>query len=288
MKALVIGASGRVGRHLMRLLAARGDEAVGTYASRPFAGGVPLHIDDGAAVASLLRTLRPATVFQPGSQTHVDACEERPEEARRINVDGVANVARGCAAAGAALVSFSTDYVFDGAGGPYAESAEPRPLSAYGRSKLEGERAALEAGIPAVVVRTASVYEFLPGDGNFLMFVHDRLAAGRSVSCYTDQSGTPSHAPDVAAAALAVADARLTGIVHAAGPGFMDRHAFALKVAAAFGLDPALVVATTSAGMPQRAARPARAGLVSTRLEAETGFRMRSVEEALREIRPQG
>lgn len=284
MKALVIGASGRVGRHLMRLLTARGDEAAGTYATRPFPGGVPLRIEDGAQVEALLRRIRPQVVFQPGSQTHVDACEERPGEARRINVEGVAHVARGCAAVGAYLVSFSTDYVFDGAEGPYAESAAPRPLSEYGRSKLAGEKAVTA---PATVIRTASVYEYFPGDGNFLMFVHDRLAAGQPVSCFTDQSGTPSYGPDVAAAALAVADRRLTGIMHAAGPEAMSRHAFALKVAAAFGFDPALVVATTHRETPQRAIRPARAGLISTRLEAETGFRMRSVDEALREIRGQ-
>lgn len=267
MKTLVVGASGRVGRRLMRRL-----DAVGTYASRPFDGGVHLAIEDAAEVDAVIGRVRPDVVFQPGSWTNVDLCTERPDEALRINVDGVAHVARACRAAGAFFVSFSTDYVFDGAAGPYAVVAEPRPISHYGRTKREGELAGAD-----VVIRTASVYDWWPGDGNFMMFVHDRLRAGEPVYGYTDQFGTPSYAPDVADAAIEVARRRRTGIVHVAGPEFVSRFEFARRIAAAFGLDTGLIVASTTAERPQATPRPPRAGLLSS-------VRLRTFEEAAREF----
>ena len=266
MKALVVGASGRVGRHL--LLRTGG---VGTYASRPFDAGLHLAIEDAGEVDAVMDFVKPDVVFQPGSMTNVDACTLRPHEALRVNVEGVANLARACRAAGAFLVSFSTDYVFDGAAGPYAEDARPRPISHYGLTKLEGERAAEDAG---VVVRTASVYDAWPGDGNFMMFVRDRLAAGEPVYGYTDQFGTPSFAPDVAAAAIEIAEQRRTGVVHVAGPEFLSRYEFAVRVARAFGLDPARIEAATTAQRPQATPRPPKAGLISS-------FRLRTFDAAM-------
>lgn len=264
MKALVIGASGRVGRHLLRRTG-----GIGTYASRPFDGGIHLAIEDAAEVEAVIGRVLPHVVFQPGSMTNVDACTERPGEATRVNVDGVVNVARACRAAGAFLVNFSTDYVFDGEAGPYAEDAEPRPISHYGHTKRLGELAGAD-----VVIRTASVYDWWPGDGNFMMFVHDRLRAGRPVYGYTDQFGTPSYAPDVADAAIEIARQRRTGIAHVAGPEFLSRYEFARRVATSFGLDPGRIEPTTTAERRQVTPRPPRAGLVSP-------VRLRTFEEAM-------
>lgn len=281
MKALVIGASGRVGRHLLQMLHARGDTAVGTYHSRPFEGGVLLAIESGDAVERLISEQRPHVVFQPGSQTHVDACEDRPEEANRINMGGAGHIVQACEAVGAFLVHFSTDYVFDGAAGPYAEDAEPNPISHYGFTKREAEKVVAQSTLKAAIVRTAMIYEHRAGDGNFLMFLHDRLTSGEGVFCYTDQFGTPSYAPDIAAATLEIADRRLTGVIHVAGPDFLSRVEFARRVAGAFGLNADLIQPVTTSDRPQKARRPPKAGLRADRLKAELKTRMHSLDEAL-------
>jgi dTDP-4-dehydrorhamnose reductase len=282
VNALVVGASGRVGRRILQRLRARGDRAVGTFVSRPFDGGVRLDVGSAPDVERIARETRPHVVFLAGGLTHVDACEERPDEALRVNVDGTAHVVRACGEAGAYLLGFSTDYVFDGADGPYAESAAPAPLSHYGFTKLAGEQLVLNAGLAAAVARTSMVYEFRPGDGNFLMFVYDRLAAGRPALCYTDQFGTPSSVEDVAAAAVEIADRRLTGLIHVAGPDFMSRAEFGRAVAAAFGMDARLIQEATTRDRPQQARRPVRAGLRTDRMRTELKTRMRGLADALR------
>src|SRR5262245_60179502 len=145
MRAFVIGASGQVGGNLLEAFRARGHEALGTHARHPMDGLAPLDVTDHAAVERAVGDARPDWVLCPAGLTHVDYCEEHPAEAYAINRDGPLAAARSAARAGAGFVYFSTEYVFDGERGPYAEEDAVRPISAYGRSKWEGERAVLEA-----------------------------------------------------------------------------------------------------------------------------------------------
>src|SRR5262249_21687288 len=143
MRALVIGASGQVGGCLLEALRARGHEAIGTHAHHPLEGLGHLDVTDHAAVERVVQEKRPDWVLCPAGLTHVDYCEEHPVEAFAINKDGALAAARAASRGGAGFVFFSTEYVFDGTGGPYAEDDVARPLSVYGRSKWEGERAVL-------------------------------------------------------------------------------------------------------------------------------------------------
>ena len=158
MRALVIGASGQVGAALLRVLAARGHQAVGTWAHHAYPGLVPLDLTDGASLVRLLGDLRPDWVLCPAALSHVDYCEEHPDEAFAVNVHAPFAAAKTAARAGAGFVYYSSDYVFDGVGGPFVEEHPPRPLGVYGRSKAEGEAAVLSALDRALVVRTSVVY----------------------------------------------------------------------------------------------------------------------------------
>src|SRR5689334_9389163 len=157
MRALVIGASGQVGAVLLRVLAARDHEAVGTWAHRAYPGLVPLDLADTGALERLLGEHRPDWVLCPAALSHVDYCEEHPEEAFAVNVHTPLAAARATARAGAGFVYYSSDYIFDGVGGPFVEEAPPHPLGVYGRSKAEGEAAVLSALARALVVRTSVV-----------------------------------------------------------------------------------------------------------------------------------
>src|SRR2546427_4284740 len=165
MRALVIGASGQVGASLLAVLRARGHEGHGTHGTHPAPGLSPLDLTDHAAVARLISQTRPEWIFCPAGLSHVDYCEDHADEAFAVNRDGVHAAARAAEAGGAGFVFYSSDYVFDGVGGPFAGSDTAPPLSVYRRSKGEGEQAVMGALRPAhVIPRRRGVGPAGPGE----------------------------------------------------------------------------------------------------------------------------
>lgn len=198
----------------------------------------------------------------------VDAAEDDPERARRVNIDGAANVA----AAAPVVVHFSTNYVFDGsASRPYTIADEPHPINRYGRTKLLGEWAVLAANRRAVVIRTSWV--FGPGGNNFLSTAPRRLRAGERVESIEDVEASVTYAPDLARAALALVER--PGLHHLVNEGVCSYADFAQEAARLAGADPALVVRVRS-GAVMRAPRPRY-----TPMAADVA--MRSWQEALAE-----
>jgi dTDP-4-dehydrorhamnose reductase len=256
MKSLVIGASGQVGKCLMRLL---GDDAVGTAHRRATGHLVPLDLADAVAVTRFIADLRPDRIFVPGGVTAVDWCETHEAEARRICVDGTVAVREAAEAVGALVVFFSTDYVFSGKSGPYSETDAPDPISAYGRVKLEAEKAA--AGGRSTILRTSMVFSDDPDSKNFHNFVRDTLRAGKELKAYSDQTGNPTYAPILARIASILHGTEGMGVFHVAGPEVLSRVEFARRVARAYGFDEGRVKPVTSEEMPMPAARPKQGGL---------------------------
>ncbi|MFF8961016.1 dTDP-4-dehydrorhamnose reductase [Streptomyces sp. NPDC014894] len=280
---MVIGATGTLGREVAAQLAARGADTVRT-------GSADLDLTDARAVASAVADRRPDVVVNCAAWTAVDLAETEESEARRVNGEGPAHLARACAAAGGRLLHVSTDYVFGGgpadSGRPYAEDAEPGPRTAYGRTKLEGERAVLTA-LPgsAAVVRTAWLYG--RGEGGF---VHTMAALarepGRTVEVVDDQHGQPSWAPDVAARIIALGAlpaARAHGVFHATGAGRTTWHALAREVFSLTGADPDRVRAIDSSRLRRAAPRPAWSVLGHARWAAAGLPAMRHWRTALAE-----
>lgn len=286
MRALVVGGSGQIGGWLLRVLAERGHEAVGTYHTVPQEGLVPLDASRLDEATGLVRHGRPDVVFYPAGFTWVDGCERDPARARDANLDQPRNVARAASGIGARFVSFSTDYVFDGAGGPYDEGSPPNPLSVYGRAKLDAERAlADELGDRALTVRTSWVFGPERQGKNFAYQLVKALAQGKALDCPSDQISSPSYGPDVARAVVGLAEGGASGLIHVAGPEVMGRVEFARAIAGAFGLDPSLIVAKTTAELGQGAPRPLNGGLRTPRLDAIRPGSMRPLGEALADFR---
>jgi dTDP-4-dehydrorhamnose reductase len=282
MRAVVIGGSGQIGGWLLRRLNERGHDAVGTYATVPFPGLVPIDAADLIAAAGWLRGQRPDVVFYPAGFTWVDGCERDPARARSANLEQPLNLARAAADHGARFVYFSTDYIFDGRNGPYAEDDPPDPLSAYGQAKYEAEETlAEELGEALLVVRTTWVFGPERQGKNFAYQLAKTLGDGRTLVCPSDQVSNPSYGPDVAQAVLALAEAGRSGLVHVAGPEWIDRVTFARALAVAFALDPALIVARTTAELGQPAARPLQGGLRTPRLDAWLPGIMRPLDQCL-------
>jgi dTDP-4-dehydrorhamnose reductase len=253
---LVTGAAGMLGRDLTALLAQRGEQVTGL-------GHGDLDITDGDAVAATLDACQPAVVVNCAAWTAVDDAETHEDGALRLNGDGPANLAAACARLGAVLIQPSTDYVFDGqATSPYRESDPTGPRSAYGRTKLAGERAVLET-LPAsgYVVRTAWLYgEHGP---SFVRTMLRLARAGNPVTVVDDQSGQPTWTADLAAQLVAlVAASAPAGIYHATSSGQATWFALAQEVfdlyAASTGQGGGrgLVQPTTSAAYAGAATKP--------------------------------
>ena len=256
---LVTGAGGMLGRDLMSLFTARGEEITGLTRD-------DLDITDTAAVLAGLQAAKPDVVVNCAAWTAVDDAESHEDAALAVNGHAVAGLAAACADSGAVLVQVSTDYVFDGlASSPYVESAVPAPRTAYGRTKLAGEQAVLgtlpEAGY---VVRTAWLY-----GAHGPNFVHTMIRLARSGACpavVDDQRGQPTWSADVARQIHALITSRApAGVYHATSTGEttwfgLAGEVFALFDAAGFA-GPEMArpapVPTTSAAYQRPAPRPA-------------------------------
>lgn len=285
MRALVIGASGQVGAALTARLRERGHDVVGTHHSVQQPGLRPLDLTDIAATEGLIEEVEPDWVVCPGGLTAVDYCETHPDEAMAVNRDAPGAAARAAAKRGAGFVFFSTDYVFDGTAGPYAEDDPVNPLSVYGRSKLEGERRAVEENPRTIVIRTTVVYGPEPQGKNSVYQMLKRASNGEPIRAPRDQITNPTYNVDLAAATVELIEGGFRGVVHVGGATVLDRYAFAREVCAVFGVDPDRVEAVETAALGQPARRPLRAGLVIDRARGLLKTPLRSPRAALEDMR---
>lgn len=285
MRALVIGASGQVGGALLRALRARGHEAVGTWAHEACSDLVRLDLTDVAATERLVAATRADWVLCPAALSHVDYCEEHPAEAFAANLHGPLTAAQAAARAGAGFVYYSSDYVFDGLDGPYAEDARPRPLGVYGQTKWEGEQAVRSALERVLVVRTSVVYGPEQQEKNSAYQLIRACRSGKGFRPAVDQRVSPSYNADVAAATVECCERELRGTWHLAGADVLDRLAYARLICRVFDLDTSCLTPATTAELGQKAARPLNGGLRIDRARAELRTPLRGVEAGLRAMR---
>lgn len=284
MRFLIVGASGQIGGHLLEQARAEGHLVVGTWAGFERPGLVRLDLEDETALAAAVRDVRPEAVVLCAGWTWVDGNEDDPARSYRINRDRPALLARLSREVGAVFATYSTDYVFDGRAGPYAEEDPPAPLSVYGRAKLEAE-VAIRAETPEhLLLRTTTVFGPEAQGKNFVYQLLRRVRQGQPMQVPVDQLATPSYGPDVARATLQLIERGERGTWHVSGPDLLDRAAFARLACAVWGLDASLVQARTTAELKQKAGRPLRGGLATDKLRA-AGIELRGAEAGLRAMR---
>ncbi len=269
---LITGVYGQLGRALERLARQRGLTVAGHDLDT-------LDICDRERVAELVGRLAPRTLVNCAAFTAVDACEADEAAATAINGTAVGHLAAACNAAGARLVHLSTDYVFAGDGDrPYAEADPVAPASAYGRSKLEGERLARTAD-RHLIVRTAWLYGH--GGSNFVEAIRRQIDGGAaSLRVVADQVGCPTLCDDLAEALLDLVDAGAEGVVHAVNSGSTSWHGFAVEIARLLGAE-VTIHAVTTADFPRPARRPAYSVLDTSRLAGMIGRHLPPWQNAL-------
>lgn len=247
MRVLVTGAGGQLGRDVVELCTAAGDDVVACDRAT-------LDVSDRDAVLQTVVAAAPDTVVHAGAWTNVDGCETEPDRAYAVNALGTRHIAEAARMAGARVLYVSTDYVFDGAGTrPYHEWDAVNPLSVYGRSKLGGEAA---IGPDDTVIRTSWVCG--RHGRNFVKTILGRATEGHALTVVDDQQGCPTFTEDLAAMIRRLAAARLPGTFHVTNQGPTTWYGFARDIVAAAGLDVGLVSPITTAEMqpPRPAPRP--------------------------------
>ena len=291
-RVLILGATGQVGRELQRSFAGRGSVTAATRET--------IDLADADRLRAFVRRLQPDVILNAAAYTAVDRAESEPELAYAINAKAPRVLAEEACAAGALLVHYSTDYVFDGEkSGPWSEGDAPHPLNVYGASKLEGERAIQAAGGKYLTFRTSWVYG--PHGKNFLLTML-RLAGERDkLSIVDDQVGAPTTSIELANATRAIVegvfDGRYgepeawSGVYHMTCDGATSWFGFAQAIfarAAAMGVKTPELTAIPSEAYPTPAKRPRNSVLSNEKLHARFGVRLaewtEALDEAMREL----
>lgn len=262
MKILVTGESGQLGHDVCRELRRRGIEHRGLSSKE-------LDIRDGAAVQRMLEEYRPDAVIHCAAYTQVDRAEEEPEQCFAVNALGTRNIALACGAVGAKLLYISTDYVFSGTGErPYEPEDETGPLSVYGKSKLEGEKAVKELLDRFFIVRIS--WAFGVNGGNFIRTMLRLSETVDTVRVVADQVGSPTYTADLAPLLCDMIQTEQYGTYHAANEGFCSWAELAETVFAYAGKGTKVQRVTTEE-YGAKAPRPRNSRLSKTKL-TERGF----------------
>jgi dTDP-4-dehydrorhamnose reductase len=251
-----------------------------------FVGRAECDVADTQSVAATFERFKPTLLINCAAYTKVDLAEKEPEAAHRANGVAPGVLAAECRLRGAALVHFSTDYVFDGSlRRPLRPDDPVGPQSVYGASKLEGERA-IHANPPArwLVARTAWLYG--PGGPNFVQTMLNVARACKPLRVVNDQVGSPTYTFDLAAATLDLLDRGASGVWHVANAGQTNWFEFAKAIFEEWGLSPDLQPTTSAqwkVTKPDSAVRPAYSVVDLTPVTNLLGRPMRPWRDALRD-----
>lgn len=287
MSILLFGAEGQLGRELAASLAAVG----------PVTALCRSQVDlrEPLAAAAAIRKRRPQFVVNAAAYTNVDAAESEPELAQRVNGDAVGEIAEACSSCRSHLLHFSTDYVFAGTGtAPHREEDPVGPVNAYGRSKLDGEHQAMNAGCRLTILRTSWLHA--PRGRNFIRAVLSLARTSPEVSVVSDQFGAPTSARWLAEIASHIARRSLAGdppaprVMHATSRGSASWHEVAqtaLSMAVDAGMPSMIakhsITPITSGQLRSPAARPLNSRLSIETLEANLGIECQAWIDGVRE-----
>ena len=285
MRILLTGPTGQIGSELLRALPALGEVIAVSRAQ--------MDLTDSEGIRTAVRSIGPDLVVNAAGYTDVDRAECEEELAHRINATAPGILAQEANRLGAAIIHYSTDYVFDGrAPNPYSPMDEPDPINVYGRTKLAGEKAVLGEGLSALILRTSWVYS--THRSNFLVSILEQAATKRELHVVDDQFGCPTSSRTVAQAtthiiaralvrqgkAWSFADA--DGIHHLACQGLTSRFGLARRILelAEVSPEPTVVPVPTEARSDE-AARPRFSALCCDSTIKQFGIELPHWETAL-------
>ncbi|MEE1945164.1 SDR family oxidoreductase [Pedobacter sp. KR3-3] len=234
-------------------------------------------------VREVIALYKPDAIIHTAAMTNVDTCETEKELAYQLNVEAVQTLIEVCGEFDIQLVHLSTDFIFDGANGPYDEEAEPNPLSYYGQTKLEAEELLKKSNIRWAILRTIIVYGIVSdmSRSNIVLWAKGALEKGSPLNIVNDQWRMPTLAEDLAACCLLAVEHEAQGVFNVSGKDMMSISELVARVADFWGLDKSLINEISAATLNQAAKRPVRTGFILDKAMTQLQYQPHSFEEGL-------
>ena len=290
MKILVTGSNGLLGQKLTELILTSGKHeliATSRGEDRLNAEGYRYYTMDTCRLDQILevvQTAKPDVIIHTAAMTNVDECELNQDDCFIQNVFATNNIIKAANAVDAFLVHLSTDFIFDGQDGPYAEEGKANPVSYYGETKLEAEKLVIEKAKHWAIVRTVLVFGIVKdmSRSNIVLWVKDNLTAGKQIKVVDDQWRTPTLAEDLAMGCLLIAEQKAGGIWNISGEEMLTPYEMAIATASYFELDQSLIERVDSTIFTQPAKRPPRTGFIIEKAKKQLGYEPHSFREGLK------
>lgn len=290
MKVLITGANGLLGIKVVKELQQNGYDVIPTHHSKPLhSGSLKLDVTENEAVDKLIRRIRPDIVIHAAAETNVDLCEKEPVHAYKVNVNATRNIAISSQKAKAKLIYISTDYVFDGNKGYYAEEDETNPINFYGLTKLKGEEEVRKHCSNYLILRSSVNFGWHPYKQSFATWVITSLEHGETISVVTNHYNTPTLTNNLAQVIKEAMEKDLVGLYHASGAERINRYKFAIKIAHKFNLPEEIIKPIKMKDLKSLgiwiANRPPDSSLNTFKLQNKKATRLMTVDEALEAMR---
>lgn len=290
MKILVTGSNGLLGQKLVQKLA--GDKEVEVIATARGENRLPLtegytytslDITDKENVEQVFAQHQPDVVIHTAAMTNVDQCETEKEECWKLNVTATEYLLEAAEKSGSFFLHLSTDFIFDGADGPYTEEAQANPVSFYGWSKYAAEKLVIHSKVRWAIARTILVYGIAHdmSRSNIILWVKSSLESGKTINVVNDQWRTPTLAEDLADGCILIARQRAEGIFNISGKDLLNPYQMAIMTADYFGLDKSFINETDGSQFKQTAKRPARTGFILDKPVKVLGYDPKSFQEGI-------
>lgn len=291
MKILITGANGLLGQKLVSLIAGKPDDTLIATARGEDRNPAPagnyryreMDVTDAAQVMEVIGETQPDVVIHTAAMTNVDQCEEDKEGCWLMNVTAVEHLIQACQETGAFLVHLSTDFIFDGADGPYREEDKAHPISYYGESKLAAEQRIMDSPISWAIVRTVLVYGIAHdmSRSNIILWVKKNLEEHKQIFVVNDQWRTPTLAEDLAEGCYLIASGKAEGVFNISGKDLLTPYEMALKTADFFDLDKSYITETDGSRFSQPAKRPPRTGFILDKAYAVLGYQPHTFDDGI-------
>jgi dTDP-4-dehydrorhamnose reductase len=288
LKLLVTGAGGLLGSEVARLASSR-HIVYSAFNEHPPSDGrqVKLNLLDSDAILVVVSNTRPDAVIHSAALTDVDKCEREHDIATKINEEATKVLSDSARRVGAFFLYVSTDYVFDGNKGMYAENDKTNPVNFYGLTKLRGEESVRSSGAEFCIARGSVIYGARPaaGKANFALWVVEKLRNGERVKVLKDQYVSPTLNQSMADMILEAVERKVTGTFHMAGASRVSRYEFALALADVLGLDGSLIEPALMEEMHWPATRPMDSSLDVSKVSSSLKSKPLLLSDALSKLR---
>lgn len=290
MRILITGSNGLLGQKLVHLLlkqnnvnllaTSKGENRISLKDGYSYKN---LDITNQQEVEAVVGNFEPNIIINTAAMTNVDACENDKEQCWLLNVTAVEYLLKAAKKNQTHFIHLSTDFVFDGKAGPYAETDQPNPVSYYGKSKLAAEKLVAASTTSWSIVRTIIVFGVgeKMSRSNIVLWAKDALAKGEPLTIVNDQLRSPTLAEDLAMGCWLITQQKATGIYHISGKDMMSIIDLVYAVADFYGYDKSIVSPISSSVLNQAAKRPPKTGFILDKAINKLGYQPHSFKEGL-------